>query len=248
LLLLLPRLAWAADPITIEASGSLVWHQSDKTYHAIGDAVATRGALIVHADELIAHYIEVKGQNQIQTLDAKGHVNINQLGNIAVGPAAHYDMNTGDMVMDGQNLKLTSAKGDTLTANQEIQFNDKTGLSHAIGQPVMIRLDRQLHADRLDGQFVTDADNNWVLQTATSTDHVIVIAKDSIATGNHGFYDAVKNTALLTGDVKIAKGQNTMTGERANINMTTGEATLLPAEGTAGAPKGRVKAILFENK
>ncbi len=247
---MLPLRVLAADaqPITIEASGSLVWHQSDKTYHAIGDASATRGTLTVHADELTAHYTEVKGQNEIQSLDAKGHVTIVQEGNTAVGPLANYDMNSGDMVMTGTGLKLTGANGDTLTAEQQITFNDKTGVAHALGAPVVTRQDRNIRARQLDAQFMKDADNNWVLQTATATSDVIVTAKDSIATGNHGFYDATKNTALLTGDVKIAKGQNTMTGDRAEINTTTGEARLLPAETAPGAPKGRVKAILYQSK
>ena len=204
---------------------------------------------MVHADELIAHYTEAKkGENDIQSLEAKGNVKITQDGNVGVGPYAHYDMTTGDMVLQGAGSKLTGANGDTLAAEEEIQFNDKTGVSHAVGRPVITRPDRTLRATRIDCQFVRDKDNNWVLQNATATDHVIVTAKDSIATGNHGFYDAPKNTALLTGNVKVAKGQNTMVGERAEINTDTGEARMLPAAASANpnAPKPRVRAILYQ--
>ncbi len=205
---------------------------------------------MVHADELVAHYIEAKkGENEIQSLEAKGNVKITQDGNVGVGTSANYDMNTGQMVMRGPAANLTGANGDTLSAEQEVQFNDKTGVAHAVGKPVITRPDdRTLRASQIDGQFVKDKDNNWVLQTATATNNVVVTTKDSIATGNHGFYDAAKNTALLTGNVKIAKGQNTMTGDRAEINTATGEARLLPAEVAAGATKGRVRAILYQSK
>ena len=270
LLLLLPSLAFAQAagsdrpvtqatapvspkaPITIEASGSLVWKQADKTYHALGDAVATRGAMTVHADELTAHYTENNGQNEIQALEAMGHVTILNNGSTASGPYARYDMTTGDMKLTGTDLKLSNAKNETLTAQQEISFNDKTGQSYAIGQPLLARPDRTLAAVRLDGQFVKDAQNAWTLQTATATDNVVIRtgllgANPSVSTSDHGFYDAQKDTALLSGHVKLSRGQNQMNGDRAEIDMKTGLSRLLPSA-EATSPDHRVRAILYQNK
>lgn len=204
----------------------------------------------MRADELVAHYTVTKGKNDIQSLEAKGNVQIQQSGNTASGPTANYDLVSGEMVITGAGLKLSSAKGDVLTAEEQITFNDKTGTAHAVGMPSITRGDRTLRAQRMDGVFVRDAENNWALQTATAQDSVTVTAKDSIATGSQGTYDAAKNTALLTGNVKIARGQNQMNGDRAEINLATGEARLLPAMGTnpATGAKPRVRALLYQSK
>lgn len=263
-LLLLPQLALAQTnpptnspgpnakpPIEIDAAGSLIWRQADKTYHAVGDASATRGDLNVKADELTAHYIDVKGSsNQIQTMDADGHVIITDDGNIGVGPHAHDDLTTGDLVLTGTGLKLTNADGDTMTAQQQIQFNDQTGKAFGIGQPFITHLDRTLAGTRMDGQFVKDAQGNWNLQTATATGNVVVVTgiggpNPSVATADHGFYDAVKNTALLTSNVKLTRGKNQMNGDRAEIDMNTGESRMLPSLSPA-SPDHRVRAILYQ--
>ena len=240
------------EPIVIEAAGSLVWQQADKTYHAIGDASATRGALNIKADELIAHYVEENEQNQIQFLEANGHVVINDNGAIAMAPHAQYNIVTGDMDLMGQGLKITTAKNEALSANQQIQFNDKSGKAMALGTPVMTRPDRKLSADRLEGQFVKDETGNWTLQTGNALGHVITTSgigtpNPGISTSDTGFYDAAHGTALLTGNVKLSRGQNQMNGDRAEINMNTGESRLLPST-SPNSPDRRVRAILYQNK
>lgn len=257
LILLLPIKAIAAQtvsaspaapgqPVEIEAAGSLVWQQSDKTYRAIGDATAVRGKLRVRADELIAHYVEANGKNEIQRLEAKGNVQIDNDGNTAVGPYGIYDTVSGDVILQGQNLKLTAPNGDSLTAQQEINFNDRTGKAYAIGAPFLTRADRTIASERIDAQFARDQQGGWALQNAVANQNVIITTgigtpEPSIASGNQGTYDATKSTALITGDVKIKKGPNQMNGERAEIDMNSGIARLLPSQGT-----GRVKALLYQ--
>ncbi len=240
------------EPIQIEASGSLIWQQSDKTYHAIGDASATRGALNVKGDELIAHYVEQNGQNEIQFLEASGHVIINDNGSIATAPHGQYNMVTGDMDLTGQDLKITTVKGETISAQQQIQFNDKTGKAFAVGSPVMTRPDRKLVSDKLEGQFVKDQTGNWELQTGTATGHVVITTgigtpNPSVSMSDTAFYDAQHNTALLTGNVRLSRGQNQMNGDRAEIDMNSGLSRLLPSTNPA-SPDHRVRAILYQNR
>ncbi len=248
ILLLLPINARAAEPVEIEAAGSLVWQQSDKTYRAVGDATAVRGKMNIRADELIAHYVEINGKNEIQRLEAKGNVIINNDGSMASGPYGIYDTVSGDVIMKGQNLKLTAANGDSLTAQQEVQFNDKTGKASALGAPFITRADRTIAAERIDAQFMRDQTGGWALQNATVNQNVIITTgigtpEPSVAVGSQGFYDAAKGSALLTGDVKIKKGPNQLNGERAEIDMNSGIARLLPGAGGSG---GRVKALLYQ--
>ncbi|HCM84369.1 MAG TPA: LptA/OstA family protein [Alphaproteobacteria bacterium] len=250
LLLLLPiNTVFAAEPIEIEAAGSLIWQQSDKTYRAVGDATAVRGKLQIRADELIAHYIDTNGKNEIQLLEAKGNVQMNNDGNLASGPYGSYDANSGNVILRGADLKLIATNGDTLTAQQEIQFNDKTGKSSATGAPFLARADRTLAAEKIDAQFIRDANGGWVLQNATANQNVIITtgigtAEPSIASGSQGFYDAGRGSALLTGDVRIKKGQNQLNGQRAEIDLNSGIAKLLPDIG--GGKPGRVKALLYQ--
>jgi lipopolysaccharide export system protein LptA len=244
--------ASSKEPIAIDAAGSLVWQQSDKTYHAIGDASATRGMLNVKGDELIAHYVEQNGQNEVQFLEANGHVIINDNGTVATAPHGQYNMVTGDMDLIGQDLHITDTKNETLSANQHLQFNDKTGKAFAQGNPVMTRPDRKLVSDKLDGQFKKDETGNWQLQTGTAIGHVVITTgigtpNPSVSMSDNAFYDAEHNTALLTGNVRLTRGQNQMNGDRAEIDMNTGLSRLLPSA-DANSPDHRVRAILYQNK
>ena len=246
LLCLLPISA-AAEPVEIEASGSLVWQQSDQTYRATGDAVAVRGALRITADELVAHYKEANGKTDIEWLEAKGNVQLQNNGTTASGPYGSYRIDTGEIVLRGAGLNITGQNGDSITAEKEIRFNDKSGAAFAAGAPVITRTDRRIAADQITAQFVRDQNQQWTLQNADAAGNVTVTGginspEASIATGSNGTYDAAAGTALLVGNVKIKKGLNQLNGERAEIDLNSGQARLLPSPG-----QGRVKALIHQN-
>jgi lipopolysaccharide export system protein LptA len=237
--------ARAAEPVTVEAAGSLVWQQSDQTYRAQGDAVVTRGAMTLRADEIIAHYAKTDGKQDIDWLEARGNVQMNNAGTIAAGAVVRYEMLNGNVVLSGPGASLQGANGDRLAADT-ITFNEKSGAARAEGKPTFSRGDKQIQGDAMTAQFMRDARGGWALQRAVVAGNVIITsgagtANQATARGLRGDYDAQRGTALLTGNVGITRGANQMNGARAEIDMNSGAARLLP---DPNQPGGRVRALL----
>ncbi|BAT59779.1 lipopolysaccharide transport periplasmic protein LptA [Variibacter gotjawalensis] len=70
---------------------------------------------------------------------------------------------------------------------------------------------------------------------------VILTQKDQVATGNEAIYDMQANTVLLIGDATATQGDNVITGDRINVNMTTGVTKVIPK------PGGTVSTIFKPN-
>ena len=52
--------------------------------------------------------------------------------------------------------------------------------------------------------------------------NVVITQKDQIVTGDRGDFDTRNNTAMLSGNVVVTKGQDVMRGERLVVNLTEG--------------------------
>ena len=83
---------------------------------------------------------------------------------------------------------------------------------------------------------------------------VTVITKDQNASGDLGIYDLKTKTITLSGNVVVSQGPNVIHGERVVVDTTTGNARVesgsTPGAGSAvaGAPPGRVRALIQPNK
>ncbi|MGH7070341.1 MAG: LptA/OstA family protein, partial [Acetobacteraceae bacterium] len=136
-----------------------------------GDARATRGAVTVTADRLIAHYrpravaagaapappveaasdtegVDTGGQ-QIYRLNAEGHVHIFTATDQAFGEHAVYDLDESVLVLTGGNLKLTTPE-DVLTARRDLEYWPDKHMAVARGDAVVTtNTGRRLSADTL---------------------------------------------------------------------------------------------------
>lgn len=184
------------------------------------------------------------GSSEITQLDAVGNVHIFTATDQAFGDLAVFHMARHELVLTGNHLKLTTPK-DIVTAKDAIQYWSQEHKAVAIGNALIVTDDhRSIAADTLTGYFVaapatpaaTPAaanpdDQASKLRKVVAIGHVVVRTATDIATGDRGVYRPATGIAILTGDVHITRGPNELAGQKGQVNMKTGIATLMATPG-----------------
>ncbi len=219
-------------PISIDAAGGIEWNQSQKLFIARGPAKATRGNLVLDADELRAYYREKpQGGSEIFRLDAIGHVRITQSGRVATGGRAVYDVDKSVVVLrDGNPVTMTSGT-DVITARRQLEFWQARQLAVARGDAVATRGERRIRADVLTAQFATGADGQSRVKKIEAFDNVRITTAQDKVFADRGVYNVVSGLARLTGSVKIKRGANEISGCRADIDLKTGVSRMYSCRG-----------------
>ncbi len=237
-----PVASASGQPVAISAAKSLEWNRKAKTYTARKDVVVTQGVLRITSDTLTARYNDDQGMTDISTLEADGHVTITSPPYVATGEHAVYDVKTGNAVMTGNNLKITTGD-DVLTAREKIEFFGAENKMTATGQATAVRGADVLTAEALNAYFVKDATGKMTADKITGAGHITLKTAKETATGDNGVYNIPAQTAVLTGKVRILQGENWLEGTRADVDMVTGISRLSGA-GNAET-EGRVKGMFF---
>lgn len=220
-------------PIDVNADQAIEWHQNEKAYVARGNASATRGDTTVYADVLTAFYRDVPhGGTEIYRLAADGHVRIKSPTDEAFGDRGIYDLDRKVAVLTGQHLKMITPT-DVVTARDDLEYWDERKLAVARGDAVAVRIANQnkIRADVLIGEFQDNPQGQLVMNRMDAHGHVVVTTQTDVARGDQGVYDLATDIAVLTGDVKITRGQNQINGAVAEVNMKTGISRMLTAPG-----------------
>ena len=226
-------------PITIEASDSLEWNQTDGTYIAKGDAYVEQGQANISASHIIANYTTGGETRDITKVIATGSVTYIEGENTAKGDKLDYDLTSNLYVLAGENASVTGPKG-TMTATKSITYdstdNDNRKVT-AIGKAHYKNSDgRNVFGDRL----IAYIDADGTLKTIDAYDNTKVItAQGTVATADELNYTASKSMAHLDGNVKIIDKENIMRGARAKINFDKEISTII-----SGPSSKRVTGIL----
>lgn len=228
-------------PIEISADQNLEWRQKDKQYIANGNVEAKQGDAVINADKLVADYKEnAGGKTEIWRLTAAGSVRLRSQDSVVTGDNAVYLVESGEAVVTGGNLKLTTPK-ETITAKEKLTYNTMKGIAEAIGQAEITQTDKKLNAASITANFEKDETGKQSLKNATANGFVKITTPDEVLTGDNGFYNAKTNIAEVTGNVKITRGPNTLEGNRAEVNLTTNLSKMFGAPETGE----RVKGVFF---
>jgi lipopolysaccharide export system protein LptA len=78
--------------------------------------------------------------------------------------------------------------------------------------------------------------------------NVLMSSDQSIARGEKGVYTVATGVAVLTGGVKITRGENQLNGEMAEVNLNTGVSRILSGGPQATGQGGRVRALFAPAK
>lgn len=246
--------AEGAKPVTmtetleVTADQSLEWNQDQRTYVARGKAKAVRADKTIEADLLTAHQRDEASAKTgteggaIDRVVAEGHVEISDPQQRLFGDHAVYDVDRGVITVTGKNLKFQTAT-ETVTARDVMDYNEKTGVATARGNAVGIHQKtpedrRRVDADVLTAHFGKGADGAQELKQLNADGNVTIVTATSLSRGDKAVFDVKKNTAILTGQVKITQGNTQLAGDKAETDFTLGTSRLLN-EG-----KGRVRALI----
>ncbi len=234
-------------PIEVYAYEGIEWDQNAETYIARGNARAIQGDVTVYGSVLTARDRKTAdGGSEIWRLDAEGKVRIESPKGIVYGEKAIYDMNTGILVVTGNNLKLVTAK-ETVTARDSLEYWKLKDMFVARGDALTVLEDRKIKADILTAHLRKDENEESKVYRVDAFGSVLITTPTDIARGEKGVYFVDTGIATLTGSVKITRGDNQLNGEIAEINMNTGVSRIL-----AGAKKGGkskpVRALIIPAK
>jgi lipopolysaccharide export system protein LptA len=189
------------------------------------------------------------GGGEIWRLEAEGNVVVSTATDRAEGERAVYDMDQSVMVMTGQNLRLVNPD-NTLTARDSIEYWSARRMAVARGNAVVVTADgRRVRADTLVAYFAESgapgapprpqpaasaggaAQQNSSLERVEAYGNVEIRTAEEVVRGDRGVYGPNSGIARLLGQVRITRGDNTLTGQEAIVNMQTGVARLVSAPG-----------------
>ena len=133
-----------------------------------------------------------------------------------------YDNNAGEVTANGaaRLVRPTDAGADVITADTLSAWFAQKGSAKVWGAPQPAR----------PGSDSAKKDNNddgggngkgKSLDHATADGHVVLTTPTEIMHGDHGTYDNNTQIAVVTGHVRIDRGPNVLTGDRAQVNLQT---------------------------
>ncbi len=240
----------ASENVEISADTSLEWNQKSNIYLARGNAKAVRGGLTVMADILTAHQREAANKpkdssktnspdgGDIDQMTAEGNVVILQNNARITGDRAINDIDKHMTILTGKNLRYES-EGQVVTARDSLEYWDETKTAIARGNARAVKEDQRISADILTAEFRPGPSGNDQLSKITATGNVVVVTKNDVTRGNKAVYDAARNIAIISGNVRITRADGTLlTGDVGESDFAKNQSRLLN-DGT-----GRVRALL----
>lgn len=234
-----------AQPIEITADRALEWHRNDSRYIADGNAMVKQGEMTLRGDHIAADYRDgAKGGVEIYRMTATGNVSIDNGGTIATGDVAVYEVDSGLATLTGKALRL-SAPDQVITARDKFEYDIHKGTFRAIGTARAVREGNVLDADTITAIFSDGANGAQTLNRIEAVGNVVITTPDEVLSGTRGVYDAARNHAVMTGNVKIVRGLNTLTGERAELDMKTNVSRMFGSSIEDGQTGGRVRGVFY---
>jgi len=220
------------EPLAIDAQGGIEWNQKDQVFIASGPAKATRGDMVLHADEMRAFYRPSDGgSSEVYRLNATGQVRITSPGRVATGGQAIYDVDKSVIVLkDGNPVTLTSG-ADVITTTGQLEFWDKRNMAVARGDAEAVRADKRIRADVLTAHFIKASGGQTELDLVEAFDHVVIITATEQVFADRAAYNVPTGLARLTGSVKIKRGDNVINGCSADIDLNSGISRMNSCEG-----------------
>ncbi len=231
-------------PIEIFADNGIEWLQGENIFVARGNARAVRGEVIVDSDILRAYYRDNGGNTEIWRLDAEGSVEIKSPTETAYGDLAIYDVINGVLVLRGGDVRFVAGE-DTITARDQIEYWETKQIAVARGNAVAVRGDKTLMAEVLVANFRRNDQGSTDIHRVDAYDNVTIVTTQETATSDRGVYQVASGVTTLTGNVKITRGQNILTGCKAEVNLNTGTSKMFACESQTGE---RVQGTLIPEK
>lgn len=245
MLLAPPAQAQGNAPIEITADKTLEWLRAKSQYVADGNAVVKQGDTTIKADRITADYRDSKkSSTDIYRMTGTGNVSIEDKGNTATGDKLVYELDSGIATMTGKALTMFSPE-QTLTATEKFEYDVNAGKLTAFGDGKVVRGTDILEAETITAFLTGGKDGKNTLDRLEATQNVRITTPTETLTGSKGVYNAKSNTAIITGNVKITRDKNVLTGERAEVDLNTDISRLFGSSIEDGQTGGRVRGVFY---
>ncbi|MBM08193.1 MAG: hypothetical protein CMF69_01240 [Magnetovibrio sp.] len=236
-------------PLKVFAESGIEWQQEELVFVARGNASAVRGKVTVLANELRAYYRETPGgETNIWRLDAIGKVRVKSPHGNAYGEHGVYNLDDSIIVLTGSKPVKLITPTDIIVANRQIEFWEKRQMAVARGDAVAKRAEKELHAEVLAAYFKRNKMGETELHRVEAFDKVKVKTPKDTAISQRAVYNAKSGIATLSGDVKIIRGENRLTGCSAEVNLNTGISRIRTCDIDTKGGTNRVKGIVWPQK
>lgn len=227
-------------PVEIFAEDGIEWQQDNLVFLARGNARAVREDVAVNADVLKAYYHDVNGSSEIWRLDAEGSVVIASPSEQVTGDLAIYDVPNGVLIVRGQDIRFTAGP-DSITAKQQLEYWEANQVAVARGDARAIRGDKRLDADVLAAYFQRMPNGETDIERVEAFDNVVITTASEKVTSDRGIYKVQSGLATLSGNVRIEREGNVITGCRAEVNLNTGISKMFAcADGSGSRVQGSI--------
>lgn len=248
-----------SKPIEVDAPAGFEYHDKLQVAIARGGATATQGDMVLTADTLAAYFRKTaSGGNEVYRLLAEGHVQLKNGERTAHGSRAIYDLDRSVAVLTGEGLRLTTPD-ETVTARDSLEYWRDQELAVARGDALAARPKDRVRADRLVALLARDSQDKLGLSRVDAEGGVIITTQSETARGDKGTYDLDSELALLTGNVRVTRGQNQLNGPAAEVDLKSGTSRILsrvpgtpapaaPARPSTSGDDGRVRGLFIPDE
>ena len=198
---------------TLRAEGTLEWHQKQKKLYIARDQVVLQNDSFRLQGDVLRVYLDAS--EQISRIVVEGHLVLEQDVYKIAGDKGVYDREKEVLVITGQALTLTD--GETLvTATESFTFYNKEQRFLAQGSTHTKHKQMVLQADRLEGQVQGDT-----LDRLDAYGSIYLKTQDTSVRCQRMTYDVDSGYVVLTEDVRLIRGQNTINAPYAEIDFQT---------------------------
>ncbi len=163
----------------------------------------------------------------------------------AFGDKVVYDVDKQVAVLTGNNLRMVTPT-EVITARDSLEYYRDRQLAVARGNARAVQTrnneKNELSGDVITGTFAEDQTGELKMQRIDAKGNVVLTTPRDVVQGSEGTYNVKDNTATISGNVKITRGDNQLNGGSAFVDMNTGISRLAAAR--PGDPQGgRVRGL-----
>ncbi|TDQ82127.1 lipopolysaccharide export system protein LptA [Dongia mobilis] len=217
-----------STPFELSAGQGIEWRESERTYTARGNAIATQGDSSIAADKLV--FYTGADDSSFERILATGSVKVTAGSSTSYGDQGDYDAEQKLLVLTGSNLRMES-EGDIITARDRIEYWSGDKAVVAIGDAVVKRQDSEIRGDQAVLYFAANAAGDDELSQIEASGNVKVLNNGQTILGNNFAYNPDTDIAVVTGNVLIIDGENEYRGARAEIDNKNKVSRILAGEG-----------------
>lgn len=143
----------------------------------------------------------------------------------------------GELSAQGAGVDLGGLRADPTApvevVSDELEIDQDAGSAVFSGGVIVTQGDMRLSAPRIEVEYQT-TDGTQGVSRITASGGVVIVTPTEAAEAREAVFEPTENRVVMTGDVLLTQGPNTLNGERLVVDLLTGN----------GRIEGRVRTIL----